>query len=112
MSLLACTSVLSLVVLNLLTRAIFKALDASEHAPELTDNYYMRYAAHLDIQAGLLALAGDDVGQVVDAELLGELVEHAHLPVVGRVVDGQLDAAHLRTCAWSCGSSCPKLQGN
>ena len=95
MSLLACTSVLSLVVLNLLTRAIFKALDASEHAPELTDNYYMRYAAHLDIQAGLLALAGDDVSQIIDTELLCKLVEHAHLAIVGWVVNGQLNAAHL-----------------
>ena len=51
--------------------------------------------AHLDVQTSLLALAGDDVSQIVDTELLCKLVEHAHLAIVGWVVNGQLDAAHL-----------------
>ena len=54
-----------------------------------------RGTAHLDVQTSLLALAGDDVSQIVDTELLCKLVEHAHLAIVGWVVDGQLDAAHL-----------------
>ena len=50
----------------------------------------------LDVQARLLALARDDGRQVVNAELLRELVVDAHLSVGRRVVDRQLDAAHLQ----------------
>ena len=37
---------------------------------------------------------GDQLGQVVDAELLGELVEDAALALLGRVLKGQGDAGH------------------
>lgn len=48
--------------------------------------------SHLEAQ--LLPLLGHDLSQLVDAELLRELVEHAELALGGGVVDGDLDAAH------------------
>ncbi len=52
--------------------------------------------AHLDVQAEAGALPLHDAGDVVDGELLRELVIHAHLARVCRVVDRDLDAPHLR----------------
>ena len=53
-------------------------------------------AWHLHVQAKLAALALDDGSQVVDAELLGELVEDAELARGRRVVNRELHASHLR----------------
>jgi hypothetical protein len=52
--------------------------------------------SHLHLQAQLLALARDNLRELVHAELLGELVEHAELSLVGGVVNCDLDAAHCR----------------
>jgi hypothetical protein len=52
--------------------------------------------ARRHVQAGLAALLLHDGGQLVHAELLRELVEHAELAPAGRVVHRDLDAANLR----------------
>lgn len=48
---------------------------------------------HDDVEAELLALLADDRRELVDAELLRELVEHAELALGRGVVDRDLDAA-------------------
>lgn len=56
---------------------------------------------HLNFEAKLGALTLDDAGKVVDAELLGELVEDPELAPLRRVVDGQLHTAYLQcTTPW------------
>lgn len=47
-------------------------------------------AAHLHIQAKLLAALSHNLSQLVHAPLLRELVEHTHLACFGRVLDGDL----------------------
>lgn len=51
---------------------------------------------YLDIETQLGPAACDNFRQLVDAELLSELVEHAELPSLGRIFDRNLDAAHLQ----------------
>ena len=45
---------------------------------------------HLDIQTQLLPLLADNVRKLIYAKLLSELIENAHLSLVGWVVNGDL----------------------
>ena len=53
------------------------------------------YRAHLNVQAHFATLSLHNLGNVVHAELLCDLIVHTHLATGCRVVNGQLDAAHL-----------------
>ena len=59
-------------------------------------------SSYLDIEVQLGASCLDDARKVVDAELLGELVEHAELPCLGWVINGQLHTPHLHPPAAGC----------
>ena len=45
---------------------------------------------HLDIQTQLLPLLADNVRKLIYAKLLGKLIEHTHLSLVGWVVNCDL----------------------
>ena len=49
------------------------------------------HQTYLNIQSQLRSFGGDDARQIIDAELLGELIEHPHLSLVCRVIDGNLN---------------------
>ncbi len=51
---------------------------------------------YLDIKADLAASLLDNSGNVIHTELLCELIEDAHLSLVGWVVNCQLNAADLQ----------------